>query len=115
VDGDAATDASMRLERVKWHLVRYDNLHATAASKASTVLSANALVPACASVLIGQVFGGQTGPMTWQKLMIAVGGVTSLIFVALSVVTSAQGLLALRPWRRRFRQNVPIEPFFSAQ
>jgi hypothetical protein len=105
-------ELAARLEDAKWHLQRYDGLHAVTASRAGAVLSANALVLAGVAVVVG--LAPRSSPSD-SSLPAGVGAlaVIALLFAGLSVVGSARALIALRAWRRRFGRQLLPRPFFQ--
>lgn len=103
-------EATRSLESARWHLARYDGLQATMASRAAAVLSANALVLAGVAVLVASSPGASNDQD--KSMLLTLPALASLAFVGISVVESARGLLALRPWRARFGESVPMKPFY---
>jgi len=107
------TSLGPRLDSARWHLSRYDELQANLASRAATLLSADALILGAAAILVGQYFGGSFDKTSVTTTLVAAGAASTLLVVAVSISATARVLLALRPWRKkRIGQGVPRTVFY---
>jgi hypothetical protein len=94
-----------QLERVHWHIVRSDHLRAGAASRATAVLSTNALVTA--GIALAFSLGDQKSNSAFQVMALAVLGC-----VVSSVSHTTFALVTIRDWRPQFAGQGTSAPFF---
>ena len=108
----ASISSGQRLEDVKWHLIRYDNLRISLASRGGLVLSADALIAAGATVLVGQRISQRGGIA--MTTAVAIIGVLSLLCVGVSVTFAARAIANIRPWRSVIEDDASQSIFFDA-
>lgn len=99
-----------RLEDVKWHLARYDTLRISLASRGALVLSADALIAAGSTVLVGQ-WVTRVGSLT---AAVTLTSVLSLLCVGVSVTFASVAIINIRPWRLTHKESPPRSIFFDA-
>ncbi len=104
--------AQQRLDDVKWHLIRYDNLRISLASRGALVLSADALIAAGATVLAVQRISQRDGMAVTTA--VAIIGVLSLLCVGFSVTFAARAIANIRPWQSVVKESIPRGIFFDA-
>ena len=110
---NANTRAARLIETARWHTVRYDNLRVSLASRASFVVSADAVLIAGVSFLFSWtsgrgVFGGAV-----SLVSLGVGMLLVLIFALLSVRGASRALLSNKSWRRLFNTEPPLSLFYQ--
>ena len=101
-----------RLDDVKWHLIRYDNLRVSLASRGALVLSADALIAAGSTVLAAQRVS-QRGDIA-VTAAVDIIGVLSILCVGFSVTFAARAVANIRPWQSAVRESAPRGVFFDA-
>lgn len=99
------------LSEIKWHLLRYDSLRLSLASRGALVLSANALVATGATVLAGQ---RNVTSNADNGLAMAAGTILTLILVGSSVSYSTSAIMNIRPWRKSYGNQIPIAIVYDA-
>jgi transposase len=104
--------AQQRLDDVKWHLIRYDNLRISLASRGALVLSADALIAAGATVLAVQRISQRDGVAVTTA--VAIIGILSLLCVGFSVTFAARAIANIRPWQSVVKESIPRGIFFDA-
>jgi len=95
------------IEAARWHTVRYDNLRASLASRASFVVSVATILIAGTSFLFPWIADRKIYGGTVALILLGLGMLTSLIFAMLSVREACRGLLTSKPWRKIFGEAPP--------
>jgi hypothetical protein len=101
------------IETARWHIVRYDALRASAASRASFVITADGVLIAGVALLMseGSAFaGGFRQSISW---LIAIGALLALVFAAVSIVASTNSMLSSRRWRHLFGEPSSFSAFYQ--
>jgi hypothetical protein len=97
------------LSEIKWHLLRYDTLRLSLASRGALILSANALVATGATVL-----AGQRASNTAVGLTLTAGTILTLILIGVSVSYATSAVINIRPWRKSYGNSVPLAMVYDA-
>lgn len=97
------------LSEIKWHLLRYDALRLSLASRGALILSANALVATGATIL-----AGQRASNTAAGLTLTAGTILTLILIGVSVSYATSAVINIRPWRKSYGNCVPLAIFYDA-
>lgn len=101
------------IETARWHTLRYDNLRVSLASRASFVLSADAVLIAGVSFLFSW-FSGRTVYGGKSSIVLVGGGMlVALISALLSMRRASQALLSSKPWRVLFNVEPPRSLFYQ--
>ena len=104
-----------KIELVKWHIIRYDQLRTSAANRASVVLSAGALLSAGNAIVLSELF---TNPRTVKGIFLflySAGIVAGLSLIVLSLINATGVLVSLRVTRRLFPdEDLPPGLLFNA-
>ena len=109
----AAASEEQLLDAARWHILRYDQLRASLASRASFVVSADAALIAGVTFLFSwtashHVYGG-----TASIALIGMGMLIALVFAVLSVRSASRALLSSRSWRTLFGAEPPPSLFYQ--
>jgi hypothetical protein len=97
------------LDEIRWHLLRYDTLRLSLASRGALILSANALVATGATVLTGQ-----RAPNSEVGLTLMAGTILTLILIGVSVSYATSAVINVRPWRKSYGHGVPLAMVYDA-
>jgi hypothetical protein len=105
--------AARLIETARWHILRYDSLRASLASRASFVLSADAVLIAGISFLFSWtakrgIYGGII-----SLALVGVGMLLALTFALLSVRRASRALLSNKSWRTLFSSDAPPSLFYQ--
>lgn len=104
-----------RVELIKWHIVRYDQLRTSTANRASVVLSAGALLSAGNAVVLSELFAN---PKIVKGLFLPIysaGIVASLSLIVLSLISATGVLVSLHVTRKLFPdKDLPPGFLFNA-
>jgi hypothetical protein len=104
-----------KIELVKWHIVRYDQLRTSAANRASVVLSAGALLSAGNAVVLSELFANQRTVKGIFLILYSAGIIASLSLIVLSLINATGVLVSLRVTRRLFPdEDLPPGLLFNA-
>lgn len=114
-ESKAMMSCNDQLDLIRWLIDRSDKLRESVASRAAIVVSANALLLAGTTFLLGQTLSnlGQRSPIERVLLVMCVG-VTFLLLV-ISLVSATSGII--NSWtvsRRTFGDDVPEQLFISS-
>jgi hypothetical protein len=109
---DVHPGAERLIETARWHTVRYDNLRASTANRASFVVSANAILIAGVSFLFSwiaarKIYGGSV-----SLILVSVGMLLALVFALRSVRAASQVLVSKKTWRTLFKGDPPASLFY---
>jgi hypothetical protein len=97
------------LDEIKWHLLRYDALRLSLATRGSLILSANALIATGATVLAGQRTSN-----TAVGLLLTAGTILTLTLIGISVSYATSAVINVRPWRRSHGDRIPLAMVYDA-
>jgi hypothetical protein len=109
----ASAPAIRLIETARWHTLRYDNLRASLASRASFVVSADAVLIAGVSFLFSWTAGRGVYGGTVSLVPVGVGMLLALIFALLSVRGASRAFLSNKSWRRLFSAEPPLSLFYQ--
>lgn len=95
------------IETIRWHTIRYDNLRASLANRASFVVSVDAVLIAGVSFLFSwiarrSIFGGKA-----TLIVLGCAMLLALVFALLSVRQASRALLSSKSWRKLFEVEPP--------
>src|SRR5579871_1318710 len=111
---DDITMQAMRLiETARWHIIRYDNLRSSLATRASFTVSVDAVLIAGISFLFSYIAGHKIYGGTISLSLIGSGMLVALIYALLSVRDASQGLLSSKTWRILFGDEPPHSLFYQ--
>jgi hypothetical protein len=108
----APVDINEMIDRIQWHILRFDQLRSSVANRAAIVLSANALVIAGSAAFSSRALESPTTRPIALKTATAVGILGVLLLSAASISYAIQALVNIRPWRKVHRENVPISMYY---
>jgi hypothetical protein len=95
--GDAGNQIGQQLELAHWHLLRSDQLRASVAARAGSLMSANTLVVGGIAIIL--TLRGKPG------LLAMIGSLLALLCVAVSTVAASMALITLRRWHVHFTER----------
>ena len=91
-----------KIEFIEWHIMRHDQLRISAASRASIVLSACAILSAGNAVILSQLLGSSADVKGWILAVLSAGIAASAALIVVTVVLSTSVLISVRPSAKRF-------------
>jgi hypothetical protein len=94
--GTSDTVRERQIERVQWHIERFDRIRATSASRAGVVLSAAALLSAGNAVALAQVLSSSRAGLRWLEIGGGIIGCANLAILVGCVVVSSGVLISTR-------------------
>ena len=100
----AITKVKQQLDLVHWHMLRGDGLRAGLASRASSLLSTDALIVAGVTLALG--IGNRR-----QGYSALVPSLVTLLCVAFSVINASMVLTTVRRWHQQFKDLDVPSPF----
>ena len=109
----ADEDLRERIATARWHTTRYDSLRGSLTTRASFVVSVNAIVVTGTTLLLAQA---QPKDLAGGRVTFAVtsaGAAVAIAFAAASVWQAIGALVAGRPWRTQYGKDVPYGAFYQ--
>lgn len=94
-----------KIKLIKWHIKRHDQLRASAASRASIVLSACAILSAGNAVILSQLLSSSADVKGWILAAFSAGIAASVLLIVLTVIRSTSVLISLRPSSKIFPED----------
>jgi hypothetical protein len=101
------------IETARWHIVRYDSIRASLATRASFVVSVAALVVAAISFVFSWAAGHKFYGGTVSLALLDSGMLLSLIYALVSIRSATSGLLSSKPWRSVYSGQPPRSLFYT--
>jgi hypothetical protein len=102
-----------RIATARWHATRYDSLRSSLTTRASFMVSVNAIIVAGTALLLTQ---SKPEDLSGGRLALAVavfGAMITLAFSALSVRRAMGALVGRRPWRIDASAELPLSTFYQ--
>lgn len=106
-------DLEGRIASARWHTLRYDALRASLASRATFVVSVNAIVVAGTSLLFNQARPVDLAGGRVAFAVASVGAAVTLLYSVLSVARAIGVLAERRHWRTLFGDDPPSIAFYQ--
>lgn len=88
-------------------MIRYDSLRATVATRASFILSADAVLIAGVALLVPQGIQRNIAGGRASLGLIGLGSIITLVLAGLSIRSAFEAQFGNRPWRRIFGDEAP--------
>jgi hypothetical protein len=103
-----------RLDLLKWHIARYDNLRVSTSNRASVLLSGNAIILTGTALLAGVVLDRHTGEYSSVPVYLVGGGaLVTLAFTVISVMSCVGAIAARRTIRAKGHRDISLRHLFN--
>jgi hypothetical protein len=102
-----------RLATARWHTTRYDSLRASLTTRASFVVSVNAIVIAGVALLLGQSQQGSIEGGRAAFVVLSFSNAATILFSVMSVWRAMGALVGRQQWRTLFGDDPPLSTFYQ--
>jgi len=102
-----------RIATARWHTVRYDSLRASLTTRASFIVSVNAVVVAGVALLLAQSPAKDIAGGRIAFAAASLGAASSLFFSALSIQRAMGALIGRRKWRALYGEVPSTSDFYQ--
>jgi hypothetical protein len=114
-NADAVLSLQEKIKFVDWHIKRHDQLRASAAGRASIVLSACAILSAGNAIILSQLLSSSSKVKGPSLVVLSAGIAANVLLIVLTVIWSTSVLISVRPSRKMFpEENRPPSLLFHA-